>query len=343
MIDAIATAGSPQEALEQVLHVLDVQPAADRAEPTEPTEPTESTEEGVDFFAGTSYRPPWGRIFGGQVLAQSLVAAGRTVDEARPVHSLHGYFLRPGDPGEPISFVVERLRDGRSFSARRTQALQRGKPILSMISSFQLPGTGLDHQTPMPDVPGPDDVLSLEDRFGNVDIPAVQQMLRSRPVDLRHVEGPVYDEPGPEKVAHQAVWMRPAGPMPDDPRAHTALLTFASDYSLLESILRRHGLVDAGHALGQPRPRDVVPPPVPLRRLGAVRAGEPVGLRRARPGHGPPLHAGRRAGRLDGPGGHDPAAPGVSTGVSTGVTRRHCRYDGRHWPCRADARAVAQP
>jgi acyl-CoA thioesterase II len=224
LMDGIATASSPEEALEQVLVVLDVHPAGD------------------DVFSGTSYRPPWGRIFGGQVLAQSLVAATRTVDESRPVHSLHGYFLRPGDPQEPITFQVERLRDGRSFSARRTQALQRGKPILSMISSFQEPADGLDHQVEMPDVAGPDEVPSLEDRFGHLEIPAVQQMLRSRPVDLRHVEGPLYLNPGPERVARQAVWMKAAAKLPDDPRLHTALLTFASDYSLLESILRRHGM-----------------------------------------------------------------------------------------------------
>jgi acyl-CoA thioesterase-2 len=196
----------------------------------------------LNLFRGQNRDIGSGRLFGGQVLAQSLAAATRTVDESRPAHSLHGYFLRPGDPQEPIHFVVERLRDGRSFSARRTQALQRGKPILSMISSFQAPATGLDHQTPMPDVPAPEDVPSLEARFGAVETPAVQQMLLSRPVDLRHVEEPLYLGPGPEKAAHQAVWMRPAGPMPADPRAHTALLAFASDYSLLESILRRHGL-----------------------------------------------------------------------------------------------------
>jgi acyl-CoA thioesterase II len=229
LMDGIATATCPEEALEQVLEVLDV-------------EPDGTDEQGNDLFAGVSYRPPWGRIFGGQVLAQCLVAATRTVDEERPAHSLHGYFLRPGDPEEPIRFVVERLRDGRSFSARRTQALQRGKPIMSMISSFQVPATGLDHQVEMPDVPAPEDVPSLEDRFGRLEIPAVQQMLRSRPVDLRHVEGPLYMTPGPERVAHQAVWMRASGKMPGDPRVHTSLLTFASDYSLLESILRRHGM-----------------------------------------------------------------------------------------------------
>jgi acyl-CoA thioesterase II len=234
LIDGVPTASNPQQALEQVLTVLDVQPDGDADR---------------DSFVGTSYRPPWGRIFGGQVLAQSLVAAARTVDESRPVHSLHAYFLRAGDPAEPIRFDVERLRDGRSFSPRRTQAVQRGKPILSMISSFQEPSEGLDHQVEMPKVPGPDELPSLEDQFGHLQTPVVQQMLRSRPVDLRHVEGSLYLGPGPEQVAHQAVWIRAAGKMPDDPLLHTALLAFASDYTLLESVLRRHGLSWANHGM----------------------------------------------------------------------------------------------
>jgi acyl-CoA thioesterase-2 len=225
-MDGLDTASSPKEALEQVLAVLDVQP--------DPGQP--------NTFTGTSYRPPWGRIFGGQVLGQSLMAATRTVDESRPVHSLHAYFLRAGDPAVPITFDVDILRDGRSFSARRTHAIQRGKPILSMISSFQLPATGLDHQVEMPDVPGPDELPSLEQQFGHLDIPSVQQMLRSRPVDMRYVDGTLFSGTSPEPVGHQSVWFRSAAPMPKDPLLHTALLAFASDYSLLESVLRRHGL-----------------------------------------------------------------------------------------------------
>jgi acyl-CoA thioesterase II len=227
LMGGITTANSPKDALEQVLAVLDVQPDGQTR---------------ADVFLGTSYRPPWGRIFGGQVLAQSLMAAARTVDPARPVHSLHAYFLRAGDPDAPISFEVERLRDGRSFSARRTQAIQRGKPILSMISSFQQPVDGLDHQLEMPAVPGPDELPTLEDLFGHLKIPSLQHLLASRPIDMRHVDGPLYLEPGPEPVAHQAVWLRAAGAMPDDALLHTALLAYASDYTLLESVVRRHGL-----------------------------------------------------------------------------------------------------
>jgi acyl-CoA thioesterase-2 len=224
-VDRVPTATNPADALKAVLQVLDVQPSGED-----------------DVFTGTSYRPPWGRIFGGQVLAQSLVAATKTVDPDRVAHSLHAYFLRPGDPDVPLTFSVERLRDGRSFSARRTHALQGGKPILSMIVSFQHPAAGLDHQLEMPVVPPPEDVPSLEDQFGHVEIASVQDLLRSRPVDLRHVEGQIYMQPGPEKTGRQSIWLRAAGPMPDDPRVHTALLAFCSDYSLLESVLRRHGL-----------------------------------------------------------------------------------------------------
>ncbi len=228
LIDGIEGATTSAEAVARVLEVLDVQADTTSGEP--------------DVFAGTSYRPPWGRIFGGQVLAQALVSATRTVDPDRPVHSLHAYFLRPGDPDVPIRFHVERLRDGRSFSARRTQVLQNGKAILSMISSFQLFAEGVDHQAEMPDVPAPQDLPSMEELFGDYDAPAVQQMLRSRPVDMRHVEGPLYVAPGPHKVAHQAVWLRAASRLPDDQPLHTAMLAFSSDYSLLESVLRRHGL-----------------------------------------------------------------------------------------------------
>jgi acyl-CoA thioesterase-2 len=217
----------PQQALDRVLTVLDVQ-----ADPTL----------GPDTFVGTSPPTPRGRIFGGQVLAQSLIAAARTVDESRPVHSLHAYFLRPGDPSVPIRFDVERLRDGRSFSARRTQAAQRGVPIQSMISSFQEPAEGLDHQVQMPVVPGPDELLSLEQQYGHLKLPVVEALLQTRPVDLRHVEGPLFLGPGPDRVGHQSVWLRAVAKMPDEPLLHTALLAFASDYSLLESVLRRHGL-----------------------------------------------------------------------------------------------------
>jgi acyl-CoA thioesterase II len=204
-------------------------------------------EAGATVFVGRSQKMPHGRVFGGQVLAQCVIAAGRTVsdvddgDGPRRIHSLHGYFMRPGDDTKPIRFAVERMRDGNSFSTRRVHALQDGLPIMSMITSFQEDAGGLDHQDPMPQVPGPDGLPSLREVFGGIDNPGAQHLVR-RPVELRHVEGSLFVEPADEQVAHQSVWMKTVGPLPDDPLVHAAVLAYASDYTLLEAVLRRHGL-----------------------------------------------------------------------------------------------------
>ena len=195
-----------------------------------------------DIFFGQSQWMPHGRVFGGQVLAQSLVAATRTVDE-RPVHSLHGYFLRPGDINLPITFAVARLRDGRSFSARRVEAFQKGEPIFSMIASFQEPDAGVEHQDSFPaDIPDPETLPTLAELIGDNPHPAAQFLAHARPFDMRHVPSPIYFTNDGEHVAHQAVWLKATGPMPESAVLHTAALAFASDYSILESIYRRHGL-----------------------------------------------------------------------------------------------------
>jgi acyl-CoA thioesterase-2 len=204
--------------------------------------PTGVDDHGQDLFVGASQRQPHGRVFGGQVLGQTVVAAGRTVDPARAVHSMHAYFLRPGDSSEPITFAVERLRDGRSFSARRVHAIQYDKPILSMIASFQAEAPGVEHQDEMPDVPAPEDLPTARELLGSIDHPIAQFWAHERPVDVRHVEQPVYWQPDERRVARQAVWMRVPGTLPDDPLLHRAVLGYASDYTLLESVLRRHGL-----------------------------------------------------------------------------------------------------
>lgn len=219
---------SEQEALAGLLTVLDLTP--------------EAPQPGADdVFVGQSQRQPFGRVYGGQVLSQALVAAQRTVDAQRPVHSLHSYFLRAGDSDEPITFAVERLRDGHSFSARRTHALQRGRPILSMIASFQIPADGLDHQLPMPTVPEPEHLPTLHDRYGHLDDPTSRFWLRQRPFDLRHVDPPLFITPSPQRSTSQSVWIRAVGPLPDDPPLHAAALAYASDYLLLEPVLRAHG------------------------------------------------------------------------------------------------------
>ncbi|MEO7269961.1 MAG: acyl-CoA thioesterase II [Knoellia sp.] len=202
--------------------------------------------EETTLFLGQSQKMPHGRVFGGQVLAQGVVACGRTVtpadgDAPRPIHSLHAYFMRPGDDTQPIHFSVEKMRDGRSFSTRRAHAIQNGKPILSMSCSFQEPSGGLDHQDEMPDVPGPDGIASLADTFGGIDHPGAKHMVDGRPIEQRHVEGNLFLAPGAEEVAHQNVWIKAVGQLPDDPLLHAAVLAYASDYALLEPVLRRHG------------------------------------------------------------------------------------------------------
>ena len=225
--DVTAGVGGPAS-LQGLLDVLDLQAQG-------------VDEQGQDLYVGASQPQPHGRVFGGQVLGQTLVAAGRTVQTGRQVHSMHGYFLRAGDSSEPITFAVERLRDGRSFSARRVHAIQFGKPIMSMIASFQDQAPGFDHQDQMPDVPGPEDLPTTADLLGQLDHPVARYWARGRPIDVRHVESPIYLQPAQERVARQAVWMRTVAPLPDDPLLHQAVLGYASDYTLLESVLRRHG------------------------------------------------------------------------------------------------------
>ncbi|HWR85272.1 MAG TPA: acyl-CoA thioesterase II, partial [Rhodoglobus sp.] len=196
-----------------------------------------------DIFTGPSQPMPFGRVFGGQVLAQSLIAAQRTIADERIVHSMHGYFLRAGDTTQPITFSVDRIHDGRSFSTRRTQAYQNGLPILSMIASFQDSDPGLEHQTEMPgDLPDPESLPTIHDLLGGIDHPIAQVWARDRPFDMRHVPSSVYLTVDGEQVAHQAVWMRAVAPFPDDPGLHRAALAYASDYTILEPILRRHGV-----------------------------------------------------------------------------------------------------
>ncbi|MCC2334611.1 acyl-CoA thioesterase [Cellulomonas wangsupingiae] len=195
-----------------------------------------------DVFEGLSLPQPQGRVFGGQVLAQALLAAGRTVPDGRLPHSMHGYFLRPGDDSAPIGFAVERLRDGRSFSARRTHALQAGAPILSMIASFQEQQPGIEYAESMPEVPDPEQVASALDSLGHVDHPMARFWAQESAFDLRHVDGPIYLRADPDSpLGRQSVWARARGPVPDDQLLHRALLAYACDQIMLEPVLRRAG------------------------------------------------------------------------------------------------------
>ncbi|GAA1495973.1 acyl-CoA thioesterase [Paeniglutamicibacter kerguelensis] len=196
-----------------------------------------------DIFVGHTPPQARDRVFGGQVLGQSVMAAYRTLEGDRPIHSMHGYFLRAGDARLPITFGVERLRDGRSFSARRVHAYQNGVPILSMIASFQEHSAGLDHQDTMPEgIPDPESLPTTADLIGEIDHPVAQEFAFNRPFDIRYVGEPLYFQQPTDRRAVNAVWMKTTAPMPDDDALHRAALAYASDYTLLEPILRRHGL-----------------------------------------------------------------------------------------------------
>jgi len=195
-----------------------------------------------DVFTGVSQFMPFGRVYGGQVLAQSVVAASRTLPAERAVHSMHGYFLRPGDSTKGITFAVDRIHDGRSFSTRRTQAYQDGVPIFSMIASFQDADPGLEHQEPMPTgIPAPEELPDAEDHLRGVH-PMSKRLFTDRTVDLRHVGSPIYASVEGERVPHQAVWIRSRAQLGDDPLAHRAALAYMSDLTIQEPILRAHGI-----------------------------------------------------------------------------------------------------
>jgi acyl-CoA thioesterase II len=172
-----------------------------------------------------------------------LVAAGRTVPTERHVHSLHSYFIRPGDPAVPIVYEVDRVRDGRSFSTRRVVAVQHGKAIFSLSASFQLDQPGIDHQSQMPEAPPPESLPTLEERYADSPDAAAFFKMLPRPIDLRYVDDPPWQQHahGP-RTGLTRVWMRANGRLPDDPLMHVCVLTFASDMTLLDSVLVRHGL-----------------------------------------------------------------------------------------------------
>ena len=226
----------------------------------------ETIEENI--FRGRSPQVGWQRVFGGLVISQALVAASQTVTD-RPPHSLHGYFMLPGDPATPIIYEVERLRDGRSFATRRCTAIQHGQPIFTLAASFQTEEPGLDHALAMPDVPRPEDLpneTELLRRFGARLPEAVRRYFeRERPLELRPVDltryGPQVGPAAPEPV--QRIWMRVTGPLGDDPAIHRAALAYMSDMTLLDTALvpHRRSLFDPGlqvasldHALWFHRP-----------------------------------------------------------------------------------------
>jgi acyl-CoA thioesterase-2 len=197
----------------------------------------------ADIFRGRSPEERRQRVFGGQVAGQALVAAGRTVPADRPVHSLHAYFIRPGDPAVPLIYLVDRVRDGRSFTTRRVSAIQHGKAIFTLSASFHHAEPGPAHAMPMPDVPPPESVVPTSERLEKLFGLPASDVFRN-PIDLR-VVGPLTFEAERDpslRTDHNLVWLRADGDLPDDPLVHVCLMTYASDMTLLDSVLLRHGL-----------------------------------------------------------------------------------------------------
>ncbi len=199
----------------------------------------------VDIFRG---RSPAGerrqRVFGGQVAGQALVAAGRTVPAERPVHSLHAYFIRPGDPTVPLIYLVERVRDGRSFTTRRVTVVQHGKTIFTLSASFHRSEPGFEHADAMPAVPGPEGIEPTAERLRRLFGPAVDDFLSDNPIEIRHV-GPLTVEAERDPslaTTRNVVWLKADGELPDDPLLHVCLMTYASDMTLLDTVLLAHGV-----------------------------------------------------------------------------------------------------
>ncbi|MEZ5840378.1 MAG: acyl-CoA thioesterase II [Hyphomicrobiales bacterium] len=219
-----------------------------------------------NLYRGNSPQVGWQRVFGGQVIGQALVAAARTV-EGREIHSLHGYFLRPGDPKVPIIYEVDRIRDGKSFTTRRVVGIQHGQAIFSMGASFQIPEEGLEHQFEMPDVPGPETLPSEADikkMFMHMVPEQVRRYWeRERPIEFRPIDLLQRYSSREKRPPYQNVWFKATGPLPDDPRVHQCVLAYASDMTLLDTSLIAHGrtvfdkdmqLASLDHALWYYRP-----------------------------------------------------------------------------------------
>ena len=197
----------------------------------------------VNIFRGASTDENRQRVFGGQVAGQALVAAARTIDEpTRQVHSLHAYFLRPGDPSAPILYEVDRIRDGRSFTTRRVVAIQHGRAIFTLQASFPNDEPGPDHQVTMPtDLPDPETLPDFKTRMA----PYAEQIGdwydRPRPIDVRYVNGDPMSRKGNPSDTQQ-VWLRANGTLPDDPVLHACIVTYASDMTLLDTTVLPFGL-----------------------------------------------------------------------------------------------------
>ncbi len=199
----------------------------------------------VNLFRGVSPDEDRQRVFGGQVASQALVAAGRTVDPGQHVHSLHAYFLRPGDPRIPIVYDVDRIRDGKSFATRRVVAIQHGRAIFNLAASFQIDEPGPEHQYAMPDAPDPESLPtireSLEPYADRFPAAFVDWIRRDRPIDSRSARLPRWLDPEPgTREPEQLTWFRADGILPDDPLLHACVVAYASDLTLLDTAVMAH-------------------------------------------------------------------------------------------------------
>jgi acyl-CoA thioesterase-2 len=192
----------------------------------------------VNIFRGTQLDEERQRVFGGQVAGQALMAAGRTVEHGR-VHSLHSYFLRPGDPTVPILYEVDRIRDGRSFTTRRVVAIQHGRAIFNLETSFHDTEEGLEHEFPMPVVPSPEELPPLFERLQPWKDELVDWFDRPHPIDQRHIGELPWHRRGSGE-AYQRLWIRADGTLPDDPLLHACIAAYASDMSMLDTVLGPH-------------------------------------------------------------------------------------------------------
>ncbi|QIM18342.1 acyl-CoA thioesterase II [Leucobacter coleopterorum] len=196
-----------------------------------------------DILTGPPLPTPHGRSFGGQVLGQAIAAVGTSVAEGREIHSMHGYFLRPGSSSERMTFEVARLYDGRSFSTRRAQAYQNGDVLMSMIASFQGIEEGIEHQESldMSGIPSPDDLSTVWEKYGHLADSGRASWVLNRPFDLRYVESDIVLRVE-DQASRQRLWLRARDTLPGTQLIHSAALAFASDYVLMEPVLRRHGV-----------------------------------------------------------------------------------------------------
>jgi acyl-CoA thioesterase-2 len=219
-------ASHPHQALDQLLRTLTLERLED------------------NLFRGPRASEGWQRVYGGLVLGQAVVAAALTVDETRPIHSLHGYFLLAGDPEREIVYDIERLRDGGSFTTRRARAIQHGRAIFAMSASFHKPEAGYEHQSQMPDVPPPEALPGVSELLSAATSELPESMRafwrRDRPIDVRIVDASRYMSREP-RAARQSIWLKANGPLSDNSYIHQAVLAYASDFTLLDTALVAHG------------------------------------------------------------------------------------------------------